>query len=110
MRSVYFLTSVALSLGLVACSKPKSVECAHLTRERASEMAGDALRSSLESEPVERRTDFADSYPVDVELRTGGFAAKASFRGRHNQTMTALIYDDCYVGWTSSTSYLGDDE
>lgn len=38
----------------------------------------------------------------EVRTKAEGYAAKVTFAGSGGARLTALIEDDCYIGWTES--------
>lgn len=64
------------------------------------------LSRSIEAE---QRTYASDEVEEVEEVRTTaeGYAAKVTFAGLGGARLTALVDDDCYIGWTESRPAAG---
>lgn len=61
------------------------------------------LSRSVEAE----RQTYASDKVKEVLTNAEGYAAKVTFVGLGGARLTALIEDDCYIGWTESRPAAG---
>ena len=88
--------------GLSNCAQPASTECKAITREQAASIADAAKRGMLSRSTDVVEQNFAASSARVAALNDGrGYGAQVSYQGIDGQTLTALIHEDCYVGWTN---------
>lgn len=65
-------------------------------------------KSKMLSRSVEaERQTYASDKVEEVRTNAEGYAAKVTFVGLGGARLTALIEDDCYIGWTESRPAAG---
>jgi len=88
----------AVLLLVSAFSIDNPTACKGLSRPRAVALAIAQKHRMLGRSTEAFRRNFASDATIPTE--NNGFAATVGFKGKDGQTLIALIYDDCYVGWT----------
>jgi hypothetical protein len=97
-----------LALGLMAalaspsCSASDSIECSALTGNQYLDMAREAKHGMLQRSRAEEQRNFRRDEAVlaGIGPTANGHAAIVDFTGQDGRRLTALIHDDCYIGWT----------
>lgn len=85
-------------LGITGCASAPSNGCKSISRAKSVELAREQKRGMLSRSVEADQINFASD---DVAPAEGhGFADVVGFRGKDGRTLVALIYEDCYVGWT----------
>ncbi|MCF8506848.1 MAG: hypothetical protein K9G59_18215 [Caulobacter sp.] len=96
------LAALLLVAPVVACEKPQSTSCASISSSEALDMARNAKRGMLSRSTVIDQRTFESDKVAEVRTKAEGYAAKVTFTGLGGARLTALIEDDCYLGWTES--------
>ena len=93
---VYMMVSEAIS-------NPRK-SCVGIKKSTAISMARDAKRDMLSRSRDAEKNDFASNAVESVERLENGGAGIVGvvFVGKSHRTLEALIYDDCYIGWTGT--------
>jgi hypothetical protein len=101
-RTVPFSAILSLALlGVSSCAQPVSDACSAITREQAIRIADDARRGFLSRSTRAVQANYAASAARIAAMNDGrGYGAQVSYTGKDGQTLTALIHEGCYVGWT----------
>ena len=102
-RRTITISSILLAVvgGLSSCVQSPSNECTAIPREQAVSIADAAKEGMLSRSTTAVEQNFAESSAQVRALNDGrGYGAQVSYRGDDGQTLTALIHEDCYVGWT----------
>jgi len=87
---------------LAGCGKPQAESCASISASLAQDMARHAKSGMLSrSREADQRTFVSDKVE-DVRTDAEGYAAKVTFAGIGGAQLTALIEDDCHIGWTEN--------
>lgn len=96
------LSCIAALLAFAVAACAEGTACEKLTRAEALRTAREAKDGMLERSLKDYAANFPSDEPVFVKIgnETAGFAANVGFKGRDGTTLIALIYGDCYVGWT----------
>jgi hypothetical protein len=96
-----------LVVALAGCDKPQSTSCASISSSDAQAMAIKAKGGMLSRSTEEDQRTFASEKVQEVLTKAEGYAAKVTFAGLGSARLTALIEDDCYIGWTESRPAAG---
>ena len=91
-----------LVAALAGCDKPQATSCASVSSSDAQAMAIKAKRGMLSRSAEADQRTFASEKVQEVLTEVEGYAAKVTFAGLGGTRLTALIEDDCYIGWTES--------
>lgn len=70
-------------------------------------MAIKAKAGMLSRSMEEDQRTFASDKVPEVLTKAEGYAAKVTFAGLGGARLTALIEEDCYIGWTESRPAAG---
>ena len=65
-------------------------------------MAIEAKRGMLSRSTAADQRRFVSEQAQEVLTEAEGYAAKVTFAGLDGARLTALIEDDCYIGWMES--------
>jgi hypothetical protein len=94
-------------VALAGCVEPQATSCASISSPDAQAMALKAKSGMLSrSTEVDQRT-FASDKVDEIRTEAEGYAAKVIFAGLDGARLTALIEDDCYIGWTENRPAAG---
>lgn len=98
------LPALGLMVVLTApsCSASDSIECSALTGDQYLSMARAAKHGMLQRSRAEEQQNFKSDEAVlaGIGVTANGHAAIVDFTGQDGERLTALIHDDCYIGWT----------
>lgn len=98
MKPSLAIVPAAIPLLASACSIGNATACKGISRREAIELAIAQKHRMLGRSAEAVRRNFAGDATIPTE--NNGFAATVGFKGKDGRTLVALIYDDCYVGWT----------
>ena len=87
-------------VALAGCDKPQARSCASISSSDAQAMALKAKSGMLSRSTEADQRTFASDKIEEARTEAEGYAAKVTFAGLGGARLTALIEDDCYIGWT----------
>jgi hypothetical protein len=91
-----------LVVAIAGCDKPQTTSCVSISLSDAQAMALKAKSGMLSRSTEADQRTFASDKVEEVGSGAEGYAAKVTFAGLSRARLTALIEDDCYIGWTES--------